>query len=467
LAGACLTSLYGGGRTIDRAIANSDFAAYYCAGTVARSSDPYHAEAIEACRSGASNPAPLPGYAIAFFSAVSFLPYEPASIAWEVLLAFALLTTVWALRCLTGISPFALAAAVIGTDLLAGVSFGQLSVITALGVALCALFLADQRPRAAAFAALLTLAQPQIGVPLALALIIWAPRTRLVIVLGAGLLVALSFLHLGLSQNAEYVERVLPAFAAGEIPLRFQYGLGWILYFFGLDETRAFHIATLQYAVTVLLAIVVAPAVARRLEAPGVLAAFPALAAVLGGPSVHLSDLAVALPFAAIAAGSARGRTMGWLALMLLSVPWVILDGIEQSALGAVTIAAVALFTMADRSWLVRGTVAAMAAALALGTPYIVAGIPATPLRPAASTFDASPYGDSLTAVEHANAIRTQVGLTTPTWPSFVLKAPDWLGLALAFLAGLAALLGRGEPLERDDDDDADLPGFAGLKEEN
>ena len=232
--------------------------------------------------------------------------------------------TVWALHEASGISPIPIAAAVVGADLIAGVSFGQISVLTMLGIALCVLCLSRGGYVGAALAALLTMVQPQIGVPVVLSLLLWAPRTRLVLIVGVAALVAVACLHLGVKENAEYVLRVIPAFAASEGPLRFQYSLAWVFYFFGESESRALIVSTIQYGAIVLAAIAFAPMVARRLDAPAALAAFPAAAAVLGGPNVHLAELAAAIPFAVVLAGrAARTRGLAWFGLILLAVPWI------------------------------------------------------------------------------------------------------------------------------------------------
>ena len=444
---------------VGRLLANSDFTAYYCAGSVARDqADPYQAAPMEKCAPGASNPAPLPGYATALFSVASFAPQRGAALGWMIVLCIALLVTVWALHAASGISPLPIAAAVVGTDLIAGASFGQISVLTVLGVSLCALALSRGRHVPAAFAALLTLLQPQIGVPVVLSLLLWAPQTRRVLIIGAVALVTLSYLHLGVAENAEYLKRAVPAFAASEVPLRFQYAFAWILNFFGLAEGPALVISTIQYAAVVLFAIWFVPVIARRLDAPAALAAFPAAAAVVGGPNVHLAELAAAIPFAAILTGAtARTRRLAWLALVLLAVPWIAIESVQQAGVFAIVAALVALFALPDRPWRGRAVVALAVGAIVLVTPVVFNRTSGLPLRPApaAGSFDASRFGASLAAVRHGQAIRSQPILTESTWQNFVRKAPDWAGVLLVLIAGLIVV----RPARRDQDEYAeDLP---------
>ena len=450
LAAAAFATLQQSGRTdVGRLLVNSDYTAYYCDGLVARQhNDPYLAGPMEQCNAYASNPAPLPGYVTAVFSIASFAPEQVGAALWALFLCAALVLTVWALYVATDVSPLALAAAVFGTDLVAGLSFGQLSVVTTLGVALCAMTLGRGKYVGAALAALLALVQPQVGVPVVLALALWAPATRRVLLVGVVALITLSYLHLGIAENTEFVRRAIPAFNASEVPLRFQYSMAWLLYFLGADEPGALVASFVQYAFTVGLALAFAPTIVRRLGSPAALAAFPAASAVLGGLSVHLADLAVALPFAAVLAGT-KGwtRTAGVVALIGLAVPWIALETphgfgevIAQGVADGIIVALIALFAVQDRPWLVRSAVALGALALVIVAPLIFDAIPDNALRPApaAASFDGAHYGDGLAAVAHARALRSQSILVEPTLQNFFRKAPDAAAVGLLFLVGLA-----------------------------
>jgi glycosyl transferase family 87 len=422
LAAAVFVSIYAVDRSVDELTANNHFAAYYCAGSVARvGGDPYAAQPLEQCHNGASSPVPLPGYAIAFFSAVSLAPYRAAAIGWEMLLLLALFVTVWAIWRASCFPVLAVAAGVVGTDLVAGLTFGQISVLTTLGVALTAYFLQRDRQIPAAFASLLTLLQPQIGIPVALALLLWTSRARWVLLALLALAGVLSYVHLGANENLEYFQRALPIHAVAEVPLLFQYSLTWIAYFFGSDEVRALQLGVIQYSISALLGVSIAPFVARRLESPAVLAALPAAAAVVGGPSVHLSDLAAAIPFAAIVAASqVRVAGLGRIALVLLSAAWIALLTWEQALLGGVAAGIATVYGLVGRPRLVRIGAAVAILALTLVFPSALAHV-------------------------------SRSDVTATGWEAFALKAPDWLALVLLYLAALAVLPSRRrtEPEER------------------
>ncbi|MGH7757112.1 MAG: hypothetical protein ACREM8_12635, partial [Vulcanimicrobiaceae bacterium] len=91
-----------------------DFRAYYCGAVVAAAGgDPYRAEPLGACESAAAGafgyvlfphlvmPAPLPGYALAFFAPFAALPFPTASAIWFGILVAALATTVFLVVDLT------------------------------------------------------------------------------------------------------------------------------------------------------------------------------------------------------------------------------------------------------------------------------------------------------------------------------------------------------------------------------
>ena len=91
LAGWAFYALQQSGPSIGELLANSDFTAYYCAGRVSRMrGDPYQASPMDQCAAGASNPAPLPGYATALFSVASFAPEQVAALIWMLVLCIAL-----------------------------------------------------------------------------------------------------------------------------------------------------------------------------------------------------------------------------------------------------------------------------------------------------------------------------------------------------------------------------------------
>jgi hypothetical protein len=295
----------------------------------------------------------------------------------------------------------------------------------------------------------LTFVEPQFGIAVVLALLVWVPRTRVVLLAASAMLVIVSISHLGLSQSLEYVTRVLPAQAAGEIPFRLQYGLPWLLYFFGFDETLALRYATIEYAVTLGLGVLVAGFVAKRLDAPEAIAAFPAAAVVVGGPYLHISDIALAVPFAfVLVARAPKLRAVGWCILAIFAVPWQTLEIHSLAVAGATALAIVAFASTAGRPWLLRLTIPAFALALFWAFPGALTGyVPNVGVRPAAAAEPSAADESSgdLAASRRGAAIRRHPEAIAMTWRVFAEKAPLWSGLVILTLGGLLARGARSE----------------------
>jgi hypothetical protein len=452
---ATVASLYANGHDVRRFLSTNDFPAFYCAGQVARTgADPYQRWPLETCERSAAwlpagydpplatlEPAPLPGYLVAFFAIVSLVPYLTASVLWVGLTVVATLAAIWALRELTGLPRLAIAAALFATDIVDCIAWGQLAPVAMLGIALCGLFLRRGQPRAAAFAALLTLIQPQLGLPVMLALFVWVPRARLVLVLAAVVFAGLSLLWLGPAANLEYVRQVLPGQAASEAPFRIQYSFTWLLYFFGASEAMALKFSGYEYALAALAGVLLAPRVAKALDAPEALVAFPAACALLGGTYLHLFQMCAAVPFGLILVARApRLRPVAWAGLALLALPWNALGARAWYLGGAV---ALLILLLAAGEALPRPRRAALtiaALALYLLFPRVLATVP-NALRPPApiATFQALGFDRSVAAVQHGYNLRLDPELTATSWRQFVEKVPDWAGLLLLFGAGLAA----------------------------
>lgn len=110
----------GGGplhREFDKTLIETDFRAFYCASLVTRQrDDPYLTAPLEHCEEFAApipgtvpgsvkilDPAPMPGYDFAILAPISLIPFYPAAILWNALLAFCLLLTGWLLSRMSGI----------------------------------------------------------------------------------------------------------------------------------------------------------------------------------------------------------------------------------------------------------------------------------------------------------------------------------------------------------------------------
>jgi hypothetical protein len=297
-----------------------DFAAFYCAGkALASHADPYTALALYTCEHSVMRgsvwslvrnlviPAPLPAYDLVLFRGYSLLPFGVALLAWRIGAILAIGATALALRALSGLPLPVVILATIPIGLMNNVSFGQPVPFVLAAIALCAWAMQRGNDRLAAMFACVAMIEPHVGLPGCLALLLYRPGTRFVLFSGAAIAVTVSVLCVPLAWNMEYFTGVLPQQAQSEITWSWQYSLVHALWVLGASPHVALLAGSLSYVVMVIAALVVAPRLAAVLRCPGLLIAYPAALAVFGGSYVHLVQIIVALPAAAILAGRLRG----------------------------------------------------------------------------------------------------------------------------------------------------------------
>jgi hypothetical protein len=311
-----------------------DVRAFYCAGAVANAgADPYLAGPLRACQHAVSRqydstsnvviPAPAPGYTIALFRALAQLPFGAASWLWALVLLAATAVTVYALRGLSGFSWSVVIAAVAIGDCWVSLVTGQMVPVIVAGIALCALLLERKQPAWAAVAAAATMLEPHVGLAVCLGIFVLVPRTRVALLGCAAALAFLSVAATGVAGNVEYFARALPAQVAAEVAAQEQYSVTYLLHRLGMPDGAAIAVGQAWYAVAVVAGI----AAARRLVAGGLgvslVALLPAAAAVIGGPYVHLHQIAAAMPAALVLAARVPERRVlfAW-SVVLLAIPW-------------------------------------------------------------------------------------------------------------------------------------------------
>lgn len=315
----------------------TDFVAFYCAARVAaRGADPYRAEPLRSCERTAFAeshvpmvpylvvPAPLPGYDLALLAPLARVPFRPACAIWAggIFASFGL--TAWMLARLTRVRPAYVCAALVGSDLYASLVPGQLVPFVVAALAACGWCLTRGRPRLAAGCAVAMLVEPNIGLPVLLALALWVPRARWTLALGVAALAGLSLAFLGVGTNAEYFARVLPVQAATEgLEFSRQYGLSALLRALGLAPGLALALGSVSYVVAVALGVGVARRAATALGAVAALAFVPAAAALVGGTYGHIAQMAAAIPLALLLwARGGRSLPYAVAATCCLAVPW-------------------------------------------------------------------------------------------------------------------------------------------------
>lgn len=431
-----------------------DFRAFYCAGAaVAQGADPYLTASLHTCEmnrtddaykafsSAVTLPAPLPGYDVALFVPLSRVPFPIAKILWNAVLLLAIAAALWALMRLGRVSAACVFAILWLSLVLPSLEYGEVIPISVAGIALASLFAGRAQWRAAAISAIVSLCEPHLGLPVCLALFVLAPATRPWIAAGAAALGALSIATIGVPQNLEYFQTVLPLHALSEIGSDAQLSLSVILYYAGLSGMAAIRIGTIAYAALALIGIAGAGALASRYQNGAFIVALPAALALAGGSFMHVTDLPAAFPLAFLIYRHLRPyRTAIAIAVVLLAIPWWHLALLlHQHMYGMAPIAAVVAFYIAWELLEHRAPAALLAGALAfvalvgINHWYVQSSEQyhrnAAPVR---VTIDRR-YPEASWAWSNARFIST--GLPA----SWALRIPSWGGLLLVIGSGVLA----------------------------
>jgi hypothetical protein len=321
-----------------------DFADFYCAGeALDQHRNPYLYEPLHACEHRVNAtplfrdhptlaiPAPQPPYDFPPFMALARLQFSLARALYAGGIVVAVALTIVALTRV-GI-PIEVAAAALALP--AGfveLNAGQIIPFALLFLTLAGAALAAGRDALAGACAALTLIEPHLGLPVAAATFLFAPKSRPVVLLASLVLGLVGLWTVGLTQAVEYAARVLPAQAAAEVVFPYQYSLTYALSFFGVPENAAGAAGVASFAVFFGVGLAVAPRLAQSLQRRELLAYFPAATAVMAGPYQHMVGICCAIPAAVVLATRLRGwqRNLSAAALCALMIPWIAVWGIKK-----------------------------------------------------------------------------------------------------------------------------------------
>lgn len=268
--------------------------------------------------------------------------------------------------------------------------------------------------------------EPHLGLPLCVALALWAPATRLTLAVAAVALAALSLVALGFPTNLEYFTSVLPAHALSEVARDTQFSLTAVLATLGAPQLLAVRAGMLWYALMIGIGVTVAGVLAKKTANYALLACVPPAFAVFGGTFIHITQMAAALPAAVLLPvyTQSKSRALAVAALLLLAVPWL-------WAVAPTLILApfVPVAYLAWQYWARNARItllAAIAAALLLwGLSSLAAGAP----HALHGLHGGAPAIDPRFAEAGWSAF-TQKS-TTNTIAAWMLRIPTWGGLAL------------------------------------
>ncbi|TAM62135.1 DUF2029 domain-containing protein [bacterium] len=414
-----------------------DFRAFFCgAQAAAHGQNPYLSAALAACESvpepaglfqtaaGTVVPAPLPPYAYACFWPLVFLPFPLAAVLWFAILLGACAVCARSLVRIASVE-YADAWALLAFALV-GLSVPLGEIVPLVLAALCLAALAVERGALAVAVAWCALAmiEPHVALPALCALALWRPAARVPVAMCASVLVALSVVLVGPATMLSYITKVLPAHALAELPRNTQFSLAWIAWRLGVEDGLALRLGSLSYVVMLALGIVVAGVLARRWKRPAALVLLPATAVLLGGVFIHIGQMAVALPFVALALHHARrGRWALQLALLLLALPFQYVAQEPWALLLAAPLCGWLIwrFVRADVLLAIRGA----SALVLLDSALMFALVEWQPVA-ALQTLSVPPIDPALPQSSWAAMIRAQAVGNGAAW---LFKLPTWLAL--------------------------------------
>jgi hypothetical protein len=305
---------------------------------------------------------------------------------------------------------------------------GQIVPFALIALVWCGVALRRGNDAAAGVLGTLVAIEPHLGLPVIVALLVAVPRSRIAVIVSAIGLAGAGEFTAGNAIFWEYLTHVLPAQASAETSYLYQYSLTYVLSTAHVPARLALALGDLSYVVTAVLGIVWGRRLALQVGQRALLVFIPAATILLGGSYMHMIDLAMAVPAAALLAVSLpeRPRKIAAISLVLLSVPWIAVWITKKLFLAT-------LFVVAVLSARLLGG----AVAFALFGVVAVA-IYGFELRPppgfAATTPPVAPDDLAQTAW---SAYAAQ--LQSDTWAWLAIKVPAWYALIALFVVATRA----------------------------
>jgi hypothetical protein len=315
-----------------------DFKTFYCAAKVTREEEnPYEAAPLGRCelvpeprplyvpKPGLVLPAPLPGYAVAAFLPLTFVPFPMAAFLWFLVLSVATLASILLLSRIGSGDAWTIGVAFALPVIAISFVLGQVVPIAVFGVILTA-YAARREPSLVStilvgLGIVFSFAEPQAGVAVAFACALLDRRFAAAAGAAVAILALVAVATLGVRENLIYLREVLPAQLFAELPAYFQYSLSWAAVHLGMPASQAVMVGRLQWLTMLGVAATIARSGFAKQHPDGVVLAASALA-VTGGPYAHLQHIALALPAALwIASLGLRNSRVATMAIVFLSLP--------------------------------------------------------------------------------------------------------------------------------------------------
>ena len=429
-------------------VERASFKAFYCAGVaVNERRDPYLVEPLRTCEKQVAQnnrifveSAPLPGYALGFFSLLSRFPAREAAYLLVLLLVAASALCAWCVARISGAQPVFVLLALAPLTML-NVLYGETPPLALLPICAAAYLLYRGKPVAAGVAVVFAMFQPNVGLPAVIAVFLFVPRARAAVALCAAALAAVSLGAIGVRENIEYFSAVLPVQAYSELVASDQYSASRLFYEAGVPARLSLLLADAFFIIVAASSIAIARSAYVRTRRVELLALVPSAISLIGVVYLHDLQMIFAVPAAFVVTRISSARTFKIVAATSLAM-------------------LIAVWTEAARRALLSFDVIAVAGGLygALPAPKIrritraVAGAAAIAACVAALQYADRPRAIDTTTISDAAFQPTALAATA--WGAFLrgtpsrtrveilIKIPTWI--ALIGLALCTLELGRG-----------------------
>ena len=293
-----------------------------------------------------------------------------------------------------------------------------------------------------------------------LAVFLFAPRSRVAILLSAAFLAISSVAALGVTQNIAYFTQALPLMADAELVASDQYRLGHLLYAAGVSSTLAMLIAKVWFATMVAVGISLAGILAVRHRQLDLLPLLPPACVLFIGIYLHDIQMLLALPAALVIAARVRGdafRALAAAGLALLIAVWTQRVARATVLIDAAGVAGglyAVLSAPAKRRIIVTSAGALVTVAFVIVLQHFQPPLLGTEMI----TRDFHSAGSDWAPIAWAKYLRSTPALMSP---AFLLKIPTWVGLLTILLCAFQMCLTKTLPqdLGRTDDPTPNLSG--------
>lgn len=308
-----------------------DFQSFYCgAWALVHHYDPYRNQPLHMCEAALNPsffavvrnvtiPAPLPPYALLILSPVLVLGWHLACIVWETGIFICAFGAAYFVSRIVKLPLYVSCVAMLPAIIFPSDVAGALAPYP-IALWMIAAFYNERRPWLTSLALGISMIEPHLGLPVCIAAFFGWPAVRYRLLLIGGAMAIAQLLFTPTALIGSY-RGLMEMHARSEVSGPAQHSLTFLLASLHVDPTLALRIGFVQYILTCAIGIVVGIVLSRRRGEPEWTLLVPLAFSVVGGPFVHLTEIAAAVPLCLLLVARLRSHIAA-LAAIILATPW-------------------------------------------------------------------------------------------------------------------------------------------------